>query len=163
MAKRARKHWLVKSEPEVYSIDDLAADGRTEWTGVRNYQARNYMRDEMAIGDLVLFYHSNASPPGVAGVARVCSEAHPDPTQFDRKSEYFDAKSSPDDPRWSLVDVEFVERFDEPVSLETLKANADTLEGMMVIKRGVRFSVQPVDPKHFARVLELAGAKTKVR
>lgn len=160
MAKRARKHWLIKSEPEVYSIDDLARDGRTEWDGVRNYQARNWMRDEMAVGDLVLFYHSNADPPGVAGVARVCSEAHPDSTQFDPKSDYHDPKSKKDDPRWSCVDVEFVERFDEPVSLDVLKAQK-ALDGMMVVKRGVRFSVQPVERAHFARVLKLAGAKTK--
>lgn len=160
MAKRARKHWLIKSEPEVYSIDDLARDGRTEWDGVRNYQARNWMRDEMTVGDLVLFYHSNADPPGVAGVARVCSEAHPDSTQFDPKSDYHDPKSTKADPRWSCVDVEFVERFDEPVSLDVLKAQK-ALDGMMVVKRGVRFSVQPVERAHFARVLKLAGAKTK--
>ena len=158
---RDKRYWLIKSEPEVYSIDDLASDGRTEWDGVRNYQARNYMRDEMKVGDLVLFYHSNANPPGVAGIARVCSEPHPDATQFDPKSDYYDPKATKDEPRWSLVDVEFVERFEEPVSLETLKADAKALDGMMVIKRGVRFSVQPVEPKHFARVLALAGAKTK--
>lgn len=163
MAKTKRRYWLIKSEPEVYSIDDLRRDGRTEWDGVRNYQARNYMRDEMAIGDLVLFYHSNAKPPGVAGIARVCSEPHPDRTQFDPKSHYYDAKATEDQPRWMLVDMEFVERFDEPVSLDTLKANADALDGMMVIKRGVRFSVQPVEPKHFARVLAIAGAKTKLK
>jgi predicted RNA-binding protein with PUA-like domain len=162
MAKTKRRYWLIKSEPEVYSIDDLRRDGRTEWDGVRNYQARNYMRDEMAIGDLVLFYHSNAKPPGVAGIARVCSEPHPDRTQFDPKSHYYDAKATEDQPRWMLVDMEFVERFDEPVSLDTLKANADALDGMMVIKRGVRFSVQPVEREHFAHVLELAGAKTKL-
>jgi predicted RNA-binding protein with PUA-like domain len=156
-----RRYWLVKSEPEVYSIDALAKDGRTLWDGVRNYQARNYMKDEMAVGDLVLFYHSNADPTGVAGVARVCSETYPDPTQFDRKSEYYDAGAKKDDPRWWLVDVEFVERFAEIVTLEALKADAKALDGMMVIKRGVRFSVQPVDKAHFARVLKLAGAKTK--
>jgi predicted RNA-binding protein with PUA-like domain len=163
MPKRAARYWLMKSEPGVYSIEDLARDGRTEWDGVRNYQARNYMRDEMAIGDLVLFYHSNASPPGVAGIARVCSDAHPDRTQLDPKSHYFDPKASADDPRWWLVDIEHVETFREIVSLDTLKAHANALEGMMVIKRGVRFSVQPVDRKHFAYVLKLAGAKTKVR
>src|SRR5690606_5550915 len=119
-----------------------------------------YMRDEMAIGDLVLFYHSNAKPPGVAGIARVCSEPHPDSTQFDPESRYYDPKATRENPRWMLVDLEFVERFDELVSLETLKEHADALEGMMVIKRGVRFSVQPVEREHFAYVLELAGAKT---
>lgn len=160
MAKRPRRHWLLKSEPEVYSIDDLARDGRTEWDGVRNYQARNYMRDEMAAGDLVLFYHSNADPPGVAGVARVCSEAHPDSTQLDRKSDYYDPKATKDAPRWFCVDVEFVERFDAPVALDALKAEA-ALSGMMVVKRGVRFSVQPVDRAHFAHVVRMAGGKTK--
>ena len=157
---RAKKHWLVKSEPEVYAIDDLARDGRTGWDGVRNYQARNYMRDEMAVGDLVLFYHSNAKPPGVAGVARVASAAYADPTQLDPKSEYYDEKASADAPRWMQVDVEHVETFDELVPLDALKSEA-ALEGMMVVQRGVRFSVQPVDKKHFARVLKMAGAKTR--
>lgn len=163
MARRARKYWLVKSEPGTYSIDDLERDGRAEWDGVRNYQARNTMRDEMAIGDLVLFYHSNAKPPGVAGVARVCSDAYDDPTQFDRKSPYFDPKSTKDAPRWQLVDVEHVETFDEVLGLDVLKAHADELDGLMVIKRGIRFSVQPVQKPHFRRILKMAGAKTKVR
>jgi predicted RNA-binding protein with PUA-like domain len=156
-----RKYWLVKSEPDVYSIDDLARDRRTEWDGVRNYQARNYMRDEMAVDDLVLFYHSNAEPTGIAGLARVCSDAHPDATQFDRKSEYYDPAARHHDPRWMHVDVELVERFGSIVTLETLKAHAGELDGMMVIKRGVRFSVQPVDKAHFALVLKLANAQTK--
>jgi predicted RNA-binding protein with PUA-like domain len=162
MAKRAPHYWLVKSEPDVYSIDDLARDGRTAWTGVRNYQARNFMREQMAIGDLVLYYHSNASPPGVAGLARVCSEAYPDETQFDPKSDYHDPKSTKDDPRWWLVDVEMVERFDELVPLDTLKDDP-ALDGMLVVKRGQRLSVQPVEKAHFAHVLKLARAKTKVR
>jgi predicted RNA-binding protein with PUA-like domain len=157
------KYWLMKSEPEIYSIDDLARDGRTEWDGVRNYQARNYMRDEMSVGDLVLFYHSSADPPGVAGLAKVSSKAHPDETQFDRRSPYYDASALRDDPRWWLVDVAFVERFDPMVTLEALKARSDRLDGMMVIKRGVRFSVQPVDRAHFRCVLSMAGARTKVR
>ena len=161
MAKQKKQYWLMKSEPDVYSIEDLARDGRAEWDGVRNYQARNYMRDEMSVGDLVLFYHSNAKPPGVAGVARVCSESYADPTQFDRKSKYFDPKATKDEPRWMLVDLEHVETFDEVLGLPVLKEHADELEGMMVIKRGIRFSVQPVEKKHFARVLKLAGAKTK--
>src|SRR5687767_14628860 len=119
-----RKYWLVKSEPDVYSIDALVKDRRTPWDGVRNYQARNWMRDEMSIGDLVLFYHSSTDPMGVVGVARVCSEAYPDATQFDRKSEYYDATSKADDPRWQLIDVEIVERFDAMVTLETLKKHA---------------------------------------
>lgn len=154
----------MKSEPDVFSIDDLAAVDREPWDGVRNYQARNFMRDEMAPGDLVLFYHSNAKPPGVAGVARVASASYPDPSAFDPDSKYADPKSDPDDPRWWLVEVEFVEKFAEIVSLDALKAEADrALEGMLVVRRGQRLSVQPVEQGHFARVLQMAGAKTRVR
>ncbi|MEQ8458590.1 MAG: EVE domain-containing protein [Sandaracinaceae bacterium] len=161
MAKR--RYWLVKSEPDAYSIEDLERDGQAEWDGVRNYQARNSMRDDMAVGDLVLFYHSNAKPPGVAGVAKVATEAYPDPTQFDPKSKYHDPKATEEAPRWHLVDLSFVEKFDEVLGLDVLKEHADALEGMMVIKRGIRFSVQPVEKEHFRKVLKLAGAKTKVR
>ena len=151
--------WLMKSEPDVYGIDDLARDGSTGWEGVRNYQARNFMRDAMRVGDLVLFYHSNAEPPGVAGLARVAGGAEPDPTQFDPGSEYFDAGSKPEDPRWLHVRVGFVERFAEVVPLEVLRNDA-ALAGMALLQRGQRLSVQPVSPAHFARVLALAGAKT---
>ncbi len=161
MPRRARKYWLMKSEPDVYSIDALKKDGTTEWDGIRNYQARNFMRDDMAPGDLVLFYHSNADPPGVAGVARVASDPYPDPTQFDKRSKYYDAKSKKDDPRWMLVDVEFVERFEELVPLGKLKSEK-RLSDMLVVRKGQRLSVQPVDKKHFRRVLTLGKAKTKV-
>ena len=161
MPKRATKHWLMKSEPDVYSIDNLERDGRESWEGVRNYQARNFMR-EMVEGDLVIFYHSNAKPPGAAGVGRICREAYPDDTQFNKKSRYYDAKSKKEDPRWSLVDVEFVEKFGELVSLQTLKDDP-ALEGMRVTQKGSRLSVQPVDKGHFKRVLKMAGAKTRVR
>jgi predicted RNA-binding protein with PUA-like domain len=161
MPKRATKHWLMKSEPDVYSIDHLERDGRESWEGVRNYQARNFMR-EMVEGDLVIFYHSNAKPPGAAGVGRICREAYPDDTQFNKKSRYYDAKSKKEDPRWSLVDVEFVEKFGELVSLQTLKDDP-ALEGMRVTQKGSRLSVQPVDKGHFKRVLKMAGAKTRVR
>ncbi len=160
--KRAPNYWLVKSEPDVYSIDDLARDGRTGWDSVRNYQARNFMREQMAVGDLVLYYHSNASPPGVAGVARVCSETYPDPTQFEPESDYHDPKSTKEDPRWWQVDVEMVERFEQLVPLEVLKDDP-ALEGMLVVKRGMRLSVQPVDEPHFAHVLKLARAETKAK
>jgi len=163
MPKRARKYWLMKSEPAVYSIDDLKDDVHTGWDSVRNYQARNFMRDEMKEDDLVLYYHSNASPPGVAGVARVSREAHPDPTQFDPKSKYHDPKSTPEAPRWMMVDVAFVEKFPALVPLDALKAAEPQLDGMLVIKRGQRLSVQPVEKKHFARVLKMAAAKTKLR
>jgi predicted RNA-binding protein with PUA-like domain len=141
------KLWLMKSEPDVYSIDDLERDGSECWEGVRNYQARNFMR-EMAEGDLAIFYHSNAKPPGAAGVCRICREAYPDPTQFDRKSRYHDAKSKKDDPRWSMVDVEFVEKFTKPISLQALKDDP-ALEGMRVTQKGSRLSVQPVEKGHF--------------
>ena len=161
MPKRATKHWLMKSEPDVYSIDNLERDGRESWEGVRNYQARNFMR-EMVEGDLVIFYHSNAKPPGAAGVGRICRQAYPDDTQFNKKSKYYDAKSKKEDPRWSLVDVEFIEKFGEPVSLQALKDDP-ALEGMRVTQKGSRLSVQPVDKGHFKRVLKMAGAKTRVR
>ena len=160
MPKRATKYWLMKSEPGTYSIEDLARDGTEPWDGVRNYQARNFMRD-MAEGDLAIFYHSSANPPGAVGVCRIGREAYPDATQFDKKSPYFDPKSQKDDPRWSLVDVEFVEKFDEPISLSALKGDS-SLEGMLVTQKGSRLSVQPVEKKHFKRVLKVAGAKTKV-
>jgi predicted RNA-binding protein with PUA-like domain len=161
MPKRATKHWLMKSEPDVYSIDNLERDGRESWEGVRNYQARNFMR-EMVEGDLVIFYHSNAKPPGAAGVGRICRKAYPDDTQFNKKSKYYDAKSKKEDPRWSLVDVEFVEKFGEPISLQALKDDP-ALEGMRVTQKGSRLSVQPVEKGHFKRVLKMAGAKTRVR
>ncbi|MEY2936373.1 MAG: hypothetical protein RL033_7122, partial [Pseudomonadota bacterium] len=146
-----RNYWLMKSEPEVFSIQALQRDGRTHWEGVRNYQARNHLR-AMKVADLVLFYHSNADPPGVAGVARVCREAYPDPSQFDPKSDYYDPASKQAEPRWSLVDVEFVEELAQFVPLEVLKAD-ESLDGMLVIKRGMRLSVQPVEREHFVRVL----------
>ncbi len=162
-APKNSRFWLMKCEPETYSIDDLERDGRTTWEGVRNAQARNYMRDDMRVGDLVLFYHSNAEPSGVAGVARVARAAYPDPTQFDRKSEYYDATSPKDDPRWLMVDVEFVSKL-ELVSLERLKATP-MLEGMLVTRKGQRLSVMPVEEKHFNHVLvmgmEKALAKTR--
>ena len=159
MPKRAKKLWLMKSEPSTYSIEDLARDRQEPWEGVRNYQARNYMR-EMSKGDLIIFYHSSTTPPGAAGVARISREAYPDPTQFDEKSPYFDPKSKKEDPRWSLVDVQFVEKFDELIPLRTLKDDP-ALKGMLVTQKGSRLSVQPVEKKHFQRVLKIAGAKTK--
>mgnify|MGYP001814916974 CR=1 FL=1 len=161
MAKRARKYWLMKSEPDVYSIDDLERDGVESWEGVRNYQARNFMR-EMTPGDLALFYHSNAKPPGVAGICRIHRAAYADDTQFDRKSKYFDPKSKEEDPRWSMVDVEFVEKLAEPLPLQAVKDDP-ALEGMVLTQKGSRLSVQPVEKGHFRRVLKLGGAKTKIR
>lgn len=150
----AKSYWLMKSEPDTYSIDDLERDGETLWDGVRNYAARNNMR-EMKEGDLVLFYHSRQSPPGVAGVARVVRESYPDPTQFDRKSKYFDEKSDESDPRWWLVDVAFVEKFDEPVPLPAIKEEPSLSE--MVLVNNSRLSVQPVTKAEFERVKRMAG------
>ena len=155
-------YWLMKSEPEAYSIDDLEREHEACWDGVRNYKARNLMRDEMKVGDWVFFYHSNAKPPGVAGLARVSRNAYPDHTAFEVGAKYFDAKSDPLNPRWMMVDVKFVEKFAELVSLETLKADP-ALEEMMVVQRGQRLSVQPVEKKHFVHVLKLARARSRVR
>jgi predicted RNA-binding protein with PUA-like domain len=154
----ARRHWLMKTEPGTYSIQDLKKDGSTWWDGVRNYQARNFLRDEMKKGDLVLFYHSNAKPPGVAGIARISREGYPDKTQFDSRSKYHDAGSTKENPRWFLVDVEFVETFPEVVSLEEIKA-APALEGMLVARRGMRLSVQPVEKEHFDAVRRMGRDK----
>ena len=151
----------MKSEPDVYSIDDLKRDGKEPWEGVRNYQARNFMR-EMAVGDLVLFYHSSTKPPGVAGIAKVCKAAYPDPTQFDQKSQYYDPKSKEEDPRWSHVDLEFVEKIPVYLTLQTLKETTE-LNDMKVVQKGSRLSVQPVDKRDFRYVLKLAKAKLKVR
>ena len=157
----AKRYWLMKSEPDVYGLADLERDGETGWEGVRNYQARNFMRDDMRVGDGVLFYHSNTKPPGIVGLARVSKEAHPDPHQFDPESKYYDAKSSKDDPRWMMVAVEFVESFGETLALQDLKQDPK-LEGMALLQRGQRLSVQPVDAKHWKHLLKLAGSKTKV-
>ncbi|HEY6876957.1 MAG TPA: EVE domain-containing protein [Polyangiales bacterium] len=161
MAKRTIATWLMKSEPDVYSIDTLAKERVGTWEGVRNYMARNHMR-AMKEGDLALFYHSSVQPPGVVGAMRVCKEAYPDPTQFDKKSEYYDEKSKREEPRWDRVEVEFVEKFPRMVTLDELKADPACAE-MLVIRRGMRLSVQPVAPAEFAHVLKLAKAKLKLK
>ena len=150
------KYWLMKSEPDVYSIDTLAKDKTTWWEGVRNYQARNFMMKDMSVGDLVLFYHSNAEPPGIAGIAKVSSAAQPDKAQFDKKSEYYDAKANKEKPQWFCVEVEYVKKFKDLVPLETLREEK-SLSDMLVLKRGQRLSVQPVDKKHFEIVKKLGG------
>jgi predicted RNA-binding protein with PUA-like domain len=151
------RHWLMKSEPEVYSIDALARDGRTSWEGVRNYQARNWMRDDMRVGDRVLFYHSNAEPSGVAGVAEIVRAAYPDPHAHDPASPYFDETAKVGEPRWVSVDVGFVERFSAVLPLSALKAEP-ALAGLEVTRRGSRLSVHPVDPAHFAKIVEMGRA-----
>lgn len=147
-----RRYWLMKSEPDVYGIDDLARDGQTGWEGVRNYQARNFLRDDCKEGDLVLFYHSNADVIGVAGLASVCREAYPDPAQFDPASDYHDPGSKPENPRWVRVDLAFVEKFPATLPLAALKADP-ALDGLLVIQKGQRLSVQPVTPEHFEHIV----------
>ena len=144
----------MKSEPGACSIDSLKNDGETYWDGVRNFQARNFLRDQIKKGDLVLFYHSNAEPSGVAGIARVVREGYPDFTAWDKKDIHYDPKSAKDKPLWFMVDIEFVEKFPHFVALEELKANP-ALKGMMVIQRGSRLSVQPVEKKHFEMVYRM--------
>jgi predicted RNA-binding protein with PUA-like domain len=145
----------MKSEPHAYSWEQLVEDGSTHWDGVRNYQARNLMRDDMSVGDLVLFYHSNCKPPHVAGVARVSKEAYPDFTAQDSSSKYFDSKATPDNPRWMMVDIEAVSKL-EPVALPELRANP-LLEDMPLLRRGQRLSVQPVSEGHFIVVCLMGG------
>ncbi len=147
-------YWLMKSEPDAYSIDDLERDGREPWDGIRNYQARNMMRDDMRIGDEILFYHSSCKVPAVVGIAKVASEAYPDPTQFDPDAKYYDAKSNPDDPRWILVDVEFVRKLDRPVTLTEIKAHPG-LDDMILTRRGNRLSIMPVEKAHRDIILGL--------
>lgn len=150
--------WLLKTEPEVYSIDDLKRDRRTAWHGVRNYQARNFLR-QMKVGDRILFYHSQSEPPGVAGIAEVSREAFPDPSQFDKKSEFFDAKASKETPRWFCPEVKFVEKAAKLLPLSSLRDDAK-LKDMILLKRGSRLSVQPVSDAEFKRITEiLSGSK----
>ena len=150
------KCWLMKSEPEVYSIDQLKTDSTTWWGGVRNYQARNFMT-EMQLGDLVLFYHSNAEPPGVAGTAIIVQSAKPDESQFDKKSDYFDAKASNEKPRWFCPQLKFHSKFKKIVSLDDLR-NEKKLNEILVIKKGQRLSVQPVSFEHF-EIIKKMGEK----
>lgn len=153
-----KRFWLLKSEPDVFSIEDLAKSPAktTFWDGVRNYQARNTLRDEMKKGDLVLFYHSNATPPGIAGVVKVVREGYPDHTAFDESDPHYDPKSKKSDPTWYMVDVKLVKKFKTEISLPELKATPG-LEGMVLLQRGSRLSVQPVRENEFKMVLQLAG------
>jgi len=151
------RYWLMKSEPDEFSIDDLAKSPRktAPWTGVRNYQARNFMRDHMQVGDGVLFYHSSCPEPGIAGIAEVASAAYPDATQFDPKSDYYDAASKREDPRWVHVDVKFVKKT-RLVALEEMRA-APALKDMVTLRRGNRLSITPVTPAEWKAVMKLAG------
>ena len=159
MAKTA-KFWLVKTEPESFSIQDLArAKGQTTcWDGVRNYQARNYLRDEMQLGDRVLFYHSSSDPPAVVGTARIVRTGYPDPTACDPNDSHYDPKSTPDSPRWFMVDLELDQIFAEPLPLARLRS-VPALRDMELLRKGSRLSVQPVRKSEFAAILKLAGVE----
>jgi predicted RNA-binding protein with PUA-like domain len=150
-----KRYWLMKSEPDAFSIDDLKKVGVEPWNGVRNYQARNHMR-QMQVGDGVLFYHSSCAVPAIVGVAKIASVAYPDPTQFDPKSDYFDAKSTREEPRWSLVDVAFERKLKRAIPLEEIKQHADALgEGFALTQRGSRLSVSPVSAAQWKLLLSL--------
>lgn len=148
-------HWLVKSEPEVYSINHLKVDGVTLWDCVRNYQARNYLRDSFAVGDDVLFYHSNAEPSGIAGLAKITKIGISDPKQFDPKSEYFDSKAKKDAPIWYSPEIKFISKFKELISLASLREKPE-LKQMVLLKKGSRLSVQPVTPAEFKTIIKIA-------
>jgi predicted RNA-binding protein with PUA-like domain len=156
------KYWLFKSEPDCFSIDDLrqSKNGTASWDGVRNYQARNLLRDDVKKGDQVLFYYSNTDVPGVAGIAEVVRSGYPDHTARDPESEHFDPKATEDDPRWYMVDVKFKVKFDEIIPLKLLKETPG-LDKMMVTQRGSRLSIQPVRKREWEIVLELAGTSRK--
>lgn len=151
-----KKYWLVKSEPDCFSIDDLRASPNqtSAWDGVRNYQARNFMRDEMAVGDELFFYHSNCKPPGIVGIAEVVREAYPDHTAMDPNSEHPDPKSTIDNPRWFMVDVRFKQKFPAIISLETIKQHP-FLYGMSLVRKGNRLSVMPVRVDEWFFILDL--------
>ncbi len=148
------KYWLVKSEPDVYSIDDLQKDKKTHWDGVRNYQARNFMRDDMKKGDKVIFYHSNTKPPGAVGVCEVVREGYPDFTAFDPDDKHYDPKSDKDNPTWIMVDVKFVKKFNNPVPISDIKEN-QKLKDMKLVQRGNRLSVMPVAKAEFDEIVKM--------
>ncbi|HVL38211.1 MAG TPA: EVE domain-containing protein [Fimbriimonadaceae bacterium] len=150
------RYWLMKSEPDTYGIDDLIEQGTGMWEGCRNYTVRNFFRDEMKVGDQAFFYHSNADPSGIVGIMEVVREAYPDPTQFDPKSDYFDSKSKPEEPRWLCPDVKFVRKFQRVVPLAELRQTPG-LEEMLVIRKGQRLSVMPVTEQEWQIVLALPG------
>jgi predicted RNA-binding protein with PUA-like domain len=145
------KYWIFKSEPDVYSIDDLKKDKKACWEGVRNYQARNFMMNDMKIGDKVLFYHSNAKEIGIVGLCEVCKESYPDYHAWDKKSKYFDEKSPKDKPRWFMVDVKFLKKFDEVITLQSMKENKK-LADMRLVKKGNRLSIIPITASEFKEI-----------
>lgn len=149
------KYWLMKSEYTDYSIDDLKRDGQTDWTGVRNYQARNFMRDQMQKGDLAFFYHSNAEPSGVAGIMKIISSAKADKTQFDKKSKYYDESATSENPRWFLREVKFVEKFSNLLGLPELR-KISACKNMMILQKGSRLSVTPVTASEWNAIVALS-------
>jgi predicted RNA-binding protein with PUA-like domain len=155
MTSKRISHWLMKSEPDAFSIDDLERKGQEAWDGVRNYQARNFMRDGMRVGDKVFFYHSNCAEPGIVGIAEVATDAYPDPSQFDPKSDYFDSGSTRDNPRWMLVEVKFVKKFKRTITLDELKQQ-EALAEMALVRKGNRLSVMPVSDGDWKYILKLA-------
>ncbi len=160
MKDTQKNYWLIKSEPDCYSIDDLKRDKKTGWGGIRNYQARNFIRDKMKLGDLMLFYHSGANPPAVAGIAEVASTPYPDSTALDPKDDHYDPKSTKENPIWMQVDVKFKEKLLEPVSLNRIKQDP-ALAGIMVSQKGSRLSVQPVSQAHFDHIVEISKRHSK--
>ena len=151
-----KRYWLMKSEPDAFSIDNLEKVGTEPWNGVRNYQARNFMRDGMQVGDGILFYHSNCAVPGIAGIAKVASKAYPDETQFDRKSDYYEPKATREEPRWMLVDVAFERKLKRVIPLEEIRQHADRLgEGFALTSKGTRLSVMPVTAAQWKLLLSL--------
>lgn len=153
----AKSYWLMKSEPDVFSIDDLKKVKKEPWDGVRNYQARNFMMNDMKEGDEILFYHSRVKPMGIYGTAKVSKEAFPDPSQFDTKNKYFEKRATKEKPVWFCVEVAFVEKFTNPVSLDDVKAEK-SLEEMKLVQKGQRLSIQPVTSKEFKKIKAMAKA-----
>ena len=151
------KYWLLKTEPDAFSIDDLAElpDQTTNWDGVRNYQARNFIRDDMATGDQILFYHSNANPPGIVGTAEIVREGYPDETAFDPAEHHYDPKSKRTTPTWYCVDIRFTAKFSHMLDLASLRGEK-SLEAMVLLQKGSRLSVQPVSAKHYRHIVKLA-------
>jgi len=154
---KSERYWLVKSEPDVFSIDDLAAAKQqtTHWDGVRNYQARNMLRDDFRVGDPVLFYHSNAEPTAIVGTAKVVRAGYPDFTAWDKRDPHFDPKSTAENPRWFMVDIRLVQRFSAPLTLSHLRTIPE-LQDMVLLRKGSRLSVQPVSPQHYATIVRCA-------
>ncbi len=149
-----KKFWLMKSEPDAFSFEDLKKKKTEPWSGVRNYQARNFMRDDMKVGDMIFFYHSSCEIPGIAGIASVASAPYPDPTQFEKKSEYFDPKATKDNPRWFLVDVKFEKDIKRHLPLNELKEEP-ALKQMRLLQKGNRLSILPVTPEEYETILKI--------